>query len=104
VDQETPAAAVRPSEGELNDAGCAPMTDTPGRELAERVERLTGLPVTAFASIPAAGGYTQALRPIATLADGSTVFVKAAVDADTSRWMQAECAGRRASADPLPTP
>lgn len=74
------------------------MTDTPGRELAERVERLTGLPVTAFASIPGAGGYTQALRKIATLADGSTVFVKAAVDADTSRWMQAECAAYQALA------
>lgn len=37
-----------------------------------------------------AGGYTPARRMIGTLADGSTVFVKEAVDDPTRRWVAAE--------------
>jgi hypothetical protein len=54
-------------------------------ELRERVEAVVGQRVVALDDIPGAGGYTPALRRIAALADGSTVFVKAAVD-DLTRW------------------
>lgn len=59
-------------------------------ELAERVEAIVGQRVVAIDEIPGAGGYTPALRRIATLADGSTVFVKAAVDDLTAEWLRAE--------------
>ena len=59
-------------------------------ELAERVEAIVGQRVVALDEIPGAGGYTPALRRIATLADGDTVFVKAAVSDLTAGWLQAE--------------
>lgn len=59
-------------------------------ELAERVEAIVGQRVVAIDEIPGAGGYTPALRRIATLADGSTVFVKAAVDDLTAGWLRTE--------------
>lgn len=58
--------------------------------LAERVESIVGQPVIALDEMATAGGYSPALRLIATLADGSTVFVKGAVDDLTSQWVRAE--------------
>lgn len=59
-------------------------------ELRERVEAIVGRRVTSIDDIPGAGGYTPALRRIATLDDGSTVFVKAAASELTARWLEAE--------------
>src|SRR3954451_21046991 len=59
-------------------------------ELRERVEAIVGQQVVGLEEIPGAGGYTPALRRIATLADGTTVFVKAAVNELTAGWLQAE--------------
>ena len=39
---------------------------------------------------PVAGGYTQARRVVAELADGSRAFVKVAVDELTAGWLRAE--------------
>jgi hypothetical protein len=52
------------------------------------VERLTGARVVA--ERPVAGGYTNAERGLADLADGRTVFVKEAVDEQTRGWLSAE--------------
>jgi hypothetical protein len=65
-------------------------------DLAERVSAVTGREVVAFVEIPGAGGYTPALRRIAQLADGETVFVKAAVDVATTQWLQSERAAYEA--------
>lgn len=59
-------------------------------DLATRVEVIVGQRVVAVDEIPGAGGYTPALRRIATLADASTVFVKAAVNALTAGWLRTE--------------
>jgi hypothetical protein len=59
-------------------------------ELSGRVEKIVGQRVVALEEIPGAGGYTPALRRIATLADGSTVFVKAAASDLTATWLEAE--------------
>jgi hypothetical protein len=59
-------------------------------ELRERVEAIVGQRVVALDEIPGAGGYTPALRRIATLGDGSTVFVKAAASELTATWLEAE--------------
>lgn len=59
-------------------------------DLTERIEAIVGQRVLAVAEIPGAGGYTPALRRIATLGDGSNVFVKAAVDELTERWLRTE--------------
>jgi hypothetical protein len=59
-------------------------------DLAERVAAIVGRPVVSIAEIPGAGGYTPALRRIATLADGTTMFVKAAVDDMTRGWLESE--------------
>ena len=59
-------------------------------ELRDRVETIVGQRVVALDEIPGAGGYTPALRRIATLADGSTVFVKAAASELTAAWLEAE--------------
>lgn len=53
----------------------------------EAVERLTGAAVTG--TRPVAGGYTNAVRCVATLADGRTVFVKA-INEETRGWLRAE--------------
>ncbi len=44
------------------------------------VTTIVGQPVRSLDPIPGAGGYTPAIRRAATLADGTAVFVKAAVD------------------------
>lgn len=62
----------------------------PRDPLSERVEAVVGQRVVAIDEIPGAGGYTPALRRIATLADGSTVFVKAAVNDITTYWLAIE--------------
>jgi hypothetical protein len=61
-----------------------------GVELRERVEAIVGQGVVSLDEIPGAGGYTPALRRIATLADGSTAFVKAAVNELTAGWLAVE--------------
>jgi thiamine kinase-like enzyme len=58
--------------------------------LPERVEAIVGQGVVSIDEIPGAGGYTPALRRIATLADGETVFVKAATSELTAKWLEAE--------------
>ena len=65
-------------------------------KLAARVEAIVAQPVVALDELVDAGGYSPALRLIATLADGSTVFVKAAVDDLTGQWVQAERAAYEA--------
>jgi hypothetical protein len=70
--------------------------ETSGVELSERVRAVVGHDVLALREVPGAGGYTPALRRIAELADGSTVFVKAAVDAMTADWISAERAAYEA--------
>src|SRR5688572_19924922 len=42
--------------------------------------------IVSLTDIPGAGGYTPALRQLATLADGSTAFVKTPTN-DVTRWM-----------------
>jgi hypothetical protein len=64
--------------------------ETLGVDLRQRVAGITGQPVTGLRDLPGAGGYTPALRRIATLLDGTTVFVKAAVDEPTASWIRAE--------------
>jgi hypothetical protein len=59
-------------------------------DLQARVEAIVGQPVARVDDIPGAGGYTPALRRIATLADGSSVFVKAAVNDLTRGWLRKE--------------
>lgn len=59
-------------------------------DLGDRVAGIVGQGVVAIEEIAGAGGYTPALRRIATLADGTTVFVKAAVDDLTAGWLRAE--------------
>jgi hypothetical protein len=59
-------------------------------DLRERVEAIVGKRVVTIDEIPAAGGYTPALRRLATMADGTTAFVKAAVDDLTAGWVRAE--------------
>ncbi|HUS61500.1 MAG TPA: hypothetical protein VMY34_04830 [Acidimicrobiales bacterium] len=65
-------------------------------ELRERVEAVVGQRVVAVEEIAGAGGYTPALRRVAALADGSTVFVKAAVTDTTAAWIATEHAAYRA--------
>jgi aminoglycoside phosphotransferase (APT) family kinase protein len=52
--------------------------------LIEAVERIGGARVVD--ARPTTGGFSHNSKWIATLADGGTVFVKAAVDEDTTRW------------------
>src|SRR5690242_7593635 len=68
-------------------------------DLSERVSMAIGQDVIALGEMPGTGGYTPALRRIATLADGSTVFVKAAVDEATTAWIQTERAAYEALGD-----
>ena len=55
-------------------------------DLRERVEAIVGQRVVALEEIAGAGGYTPALRQRATLADGTTAFVKTPTN-DVTRWM-----------------
>jgi hypothetical protein len=59
-------------------------------ELIERVQKVVGQAVLSLRDVPGAGGYTPVLRRIAELEDGSTVFVKASIDDETTGWIQAE--------------
>jgi hypothetical protein len=56
--------------------------------LSNRIERLVGKPVAAVQSIQR--GYTPALRLRVTLADGSSMFVKAATTPLTAGWLRKE--------------
>src|SRR5581483_4071527 len=60
----------------------------PARTLSGRIAAVLGRqPVRVT---PVAGGYTQARRVVAELADGSRAFVKFAVDELTAGWLRAE--------------
>src|SRR5688572_27131111 len=48
--------------------------------------------IVSLTDIPGAGGYTPALRQLATLADGSTAFVKTPTNDVTRRMLLAEIA------------
>ena len=61
---------------------------SPSAELSERVERVLGTPVVEWRR--ADGGYTPAERWVVQLADGRSVFVKAAVDDLTAGWLRTE--------------
>ena len=54
------------------------------------VQAIVGQQVVDIDELPGARGYTPALRRIALLADGSTVFIKVAVDDMTAGWLDAE--------------
>jgi hypothetical protein len=56
--------------------------------LAERVTRLLG--AAPGRGEPAHGGYTSAARWIVTMADGTSVFVKAAPCEQTAAWLRDE--------------
>jgi hypothetical protein len=56
--------------------------------LASRVEALLGRRPTSWRRVT--GGYTRTGRWVARLADGSSAFVKAAVDDETAGWLAAE--------------
>ena len=58
------------------------------RSLAGAVARLLGAAVVGLR--PVTGGYTDAVKRIASLADGRSVFVKAAGDPRTRGWLRAE--------------
>jgi hypothetical protein len=58
------------------------------REVDAAVERLLGAPVVAERAV--AGGFTYAANRVVGLADGRSVFVKAAADEVTHRWLRAE--------------
>ena len=64
------------------------------------VERITGSPVVAQRPA-AAGGYTNAIRAIVQLADGRSVFVKAAGDDATLGWLRDEHAVYEAVTGPF---
>jgi hypothetical protein len=64
--------------------GAAPAV--PGPVLVSAVEEAMGQPVVTWRKPHT--GLSLAQRFIATLADGSSVFVKAAVDDDTERWLR----------------
>lgn len=57
-------------------------------ELRERIERLVGEPLQATRPVP--GGYTPALRLIASMADGRSVFVKVGTDEHTAGALRQE--------------
>lgn len=57
-------------------------------ELAARVVRTAGKRVVRFTAV--SGGYTNAGRRIAHFADGSSLFVKAATNDDTTVWLRVE--------------
>lgn len=57
-------------------------------DIRRRVEQALGQPTTQWA-VPDTG-WTDAIRHSVTLADGGRVFVKAATDDDTERWLRTE--------------
>ena len=77
-----PACRCRPDPGRGTDAGRTRCRDpTPGRTG-------TGRPTTTWA-VPDTG-WSGAIRHSDGLADGTRVFVKAATDDDTERWLRTE--------------
>lgn len=65
--------------------------DTLG-DVAGAVARATSKRVVSCVPLTRTGGYTRALRALATFADGSTAFLKAATEGDTARWITREIA------------
>ncbi len=61
---------------------------TPDPELAGRLQALLGK--TAVEFLPVAGGYTPVYRAIAAFSDGSSAFLKLAVDDQTAGWLRSE--------------
>lgn len=59
-------------------------------DVGDAVARATGKRVLACLPLTKTGGFTRALRAVATFADGSTAFVKAATEGDTARWIRRE--------------
>lgn len=66
--------------------------DDSTRDVGEAVARATGKRVTSCVPLAKSGGYTRALRALASFADGSTAFVKAATESDTAEWIRREIA------------
>ena len=64
------------------------MPDEPDAEIRRRVEQALGRPTTTWA-VPDTG-WSGAIRHSVGLADGTRVFVKAATDDDTERWLRTE--------------
>ncbi len=60
----------------------------PDRELVDRITRLAGGSPVAW--VRRTGGYTPAERWVATLPDGSSVFIKMATTRLTARWLRQE--------------
>ena len=57
-------------------------------ELRHRIEQVVGQPLTHVRGVQR--GYTPAIRLVASLADGTTVFVKAATNDLTTAWLRKE--------------
>ena len=68
--------------------------DSPSQSLVTRLESLVA-PAKAQGWRRAGGGYTPAERWVVSLSDGSSCFVKAAVDDMTADWLRAECRAYR---------
>jgi hypothetical protein len=61
-------------------------------DVADAVRRATGKRVVSCVPLTRTGGYTRALRALASFADGSTAFLKAATESDTAGWITREIA------------
>lgn len=59
-------------------------------DVGDAVARATGKSVVTCLPLTKTGGFTRALRLVATFADGSTAFVKAATESDTAKWIRRE--------------
>jgi len=57
-------------------------------QVVRRAEALLGARITGTRGV--VGGFSSAARLVVDLEDGRSAFVKAAVDADTARWLRAE--------------
>ena len=64
------------------------MADIPTPEVLERVAKICGAAVKE--AMPVLGGFTEAARCVAILADGRTCFVKAATSDATAGWLRRE--------------
>jgi hypothetical protein len=62
------------------------------RALGEAVAQATGKRIVSCLPLAKSGGYTRALRCQARFADGTSVFVKAATEPDTTKWIHHEAA------------
>jgi hypothetical protein len=90
-----PEYAAGPSRSRISEANLgtllamsSPPRAVPDRALVDRVYQVVGSHPVAWE--PVTRGWTTAQRWVARLQDGSSVFVKAAVDEDSADWLRTE--------------